>query len=89
MWTKKFHKLLRELLPERFSIVEDTIEDYFLYLAHYLFTCQHIDVTYYVHEIGPELDYGSIEYCQRAYELGYSALIHDGDCIGFIKEKDS
>lgn len=41
-----------------------------------------MDVHFYDTEIG---DYNTIAYCERAYDLGYDAIINDGQLIAFKK----
>lgn len=36
---------------------------------------------------GYEYDECSIEYLEKVYEKGYSAIVHDGKVIGYKKEK--
>ena len=42
---------------------------------------------YWIDIPGYEYREPTIEYLEKAYEMGYAAIIHDGKLLGFRKEK--
>jgi hypothetical protein len=80
-WIKKKIHILQQVDPNPYAptdydlviwLLNETLEALGLEMA----------IHFYDAEIG---DYNTIAYCERAYDLGYDAIINDGQLIAFKK----
>ena len=76
---KERMKMLRQAKPNIYDGTDEEIMSYLLFMA-----CEDINL---VHPIqfydGDCENYKTIEYCEKAYDLGYDAVINDGEVIAF------
>lgn len=75
-------EILREAKPTLFIGNTEDIASFCMYLM-----TQKYGVEEWVDIPGYEYEEPTIEYLEKAYEMGYAAIIHDGKFLGFRKEK--
>lgn len=86
MWNEKYFALIRQEMPEKFKGITD-VDDFVHRLALLFLGLIGKDIAYAPFGGEPiNEDRNTVAYCEKAYKLGFSAIVNDGKLLGFRKE---
>lgn len=77
---KERMKMLRQAKPNIYNGTDEQIINYLLFMA-----CEDIKLVHPIqfYDENDHEGYMTIEYCEKAYDLGYDTVINDGKVIAF------